>query len=126
MKDLNNKMFIQKILKTLQVLEVKFDKLRLQKLSDNVKNNNFDEITITSDIKWCKKLLVPYDKADVLQVISDFTNGKQVDYKELIMKALENNDSINIEKYKKYIEIFNITNIIVFLEMKQKTLQSNS
>jgi len=126
LKDLNDKIFIQKVLKTLHVLEVKFDKLRLQKLSDNVKNNNFDEITISSDIKWCKKLLVPYDKADVLQVISDFTNGNQVDYKANIMKALENNDSLNVEKYKKYIEIFNITNIIVFLEMKQKTLQSNN
>ena len=122
LKDLNNRIFIQKILKTLKILESKYDKLRLQKLSDCVKNNNFDKETLSLDIKWCKKLLIPYEKSDVLQVISDFTNDNKVDYKDHLMEAMENNDLSNIEKYKKYIEIFNITNIIVLLEMKQKAI----
>ena len=117
--------FIENLIQTIDILQTKYDKFRLSDLSDSVKNNSFNEETIISDIKWCKKLLVPYDKDDVMKVIADFTGGEKPDYKNLIMEAIENNDAENIKKYKNYIEIFNITNIIIFLEMKQKSAKSS-
>ena len=114
-------MSVENILKIQNHLENRYPNLKLNYLSDNVKNNTFDENDLASDIKWCKEQLALFKKEDVLHVLKDFSEGNKIDYSEFVNKAIEENDKEVLDKYINYVKIFNITNIMFYFEIKQKT-----